>query len=127
PSVEQGVFAREDRTARLREAVAGEGGDAVLAHQHAAVYVSALTEGTAVSHEFSRGRGAYLYVIGGAVGLNDEKLAIGDAAKITREEKLEIVAQEPSELIMVEVNTEAWRRDRDRSLLLRSRVGVGSA
>jgi redox-sensitive bicupin YhaK (pirin superfamily) len=107
PSVEQRVFTKEDRTDRLRKVVSGDGGNAVLVHQDAAVFVSALTEGTAVSHDFSPGRGAYLYLIGGAVGLNDEKLATGDAAKITDEAKLELVAQEPSELIMVEVDTEA--------------------
>jgi quercetin 2,3-dioxygenase len=110
PSVEQKVFTREDRADRLLEIISGEDGDAVLVHQDASVYVSALSEGASVEHGFEHGTGAYLYLISGGVQLNDDKLATGDAAKIFDEETITITADQPSELIMVEVRLdgEGW-------------------
>ena len=105
PSVEQRVFTAEDRSNRLLRVVAGpdRDGDAVLVHQDAAVYVSSLTAGGSVRHDFRPGGGAYLYLIDGAVEVGGEKLAIGDAAAISDEPALEVRAIEPTELIMVEV------------------------
>jgi redox-sensitive bicupin YhaK (pirin superfamily) len=111
PSVEQKVFTREDRTNRLLKAVSGDGGDAVLVDQDAAVYLSSLSPGVTVSHLFDADQGAYLYVISGSVTLNDiEVLTTGDAARVQREESLSIAANEPTELIMVEVRLDADRR-----------------
>src|SRR5207237_7292365 len=58
PNVEQKVFPTEDRTDRLLKAVAGEGGDAVLVHQDANVYVSRMSSGTELSHAFEGDQGA---------------------------------------------------------------------
>jgi redox-sensitive bicupin YhaK (pirin superfamily) len=104
PSVEQRVFTKEDRTDRWLPVVTPEGGDAVLVHQDASVYVCALSPGVEVSHEFEPDQGAYLYLISGAVSLNgEEELTTGDAAKIWDQPSLTVSASEPSELIMVEV------------------------
>jgi len=103
PNVEQRVFTTEDRTDRLLKAISGEGGDAVLVHQDANVYVSRMSDGTELSHVFANDRGAYLYVIEGSLEMNDEKLGTGDAAKIEGESEIRLRASEPTELIMVEV------------------------
>ncbi|MGH2556055.1 MAG: pirin family protein [Actinomycetota bacterium] len=103
PSVEQKVFTKEDRTGRLLRVLSPEGGDAVLVHQDAGVYVSSLPAGTSVSHKFADGTGGYLYVIEGAVRLNGERLPTGDAAKIHDEPEITLEAEEPTELIMAEV------------------------
>ena len=103
PNVEQKVFTTEDRTDTLLKAISGEGGDAVLVHQDANVYVSRMSEGTELSHPFESDQGAYLYVIGGSLQLGDEKLETGDAAKIEGEREIRLRASEPTELIMVEV------------------------
>jgi hypothetical protein len=103
PSVEQRVFTKEDRTGRLLKAVSGEDGDAVLVHQDAAVYVSSLTPGRPVSHKFEDGTGGYVYLIGGELRLNGERLGAGDAAKIWDEPELTLAADQESELILVEV------------------------
>src|SRR2546423_7287070 len=52
PEVEQKVFTKEQRTDRLLEVIGPEGGEAVLVHQDARVYVSSLSEGTQVEHPF---------------------------------------------------------------------------
>lgn len=103
PSVEQKVFTREDRTGRLLRIVSPDGGDAVLVHQEASVYVSSLPAGGSVSHKFSSVHGGYLYLIEGAIRLSGQELNTGDAAKIQDEPEITIEADRPSELIMAEV------------------------
>jgi quercetin 2,3-dioxygenase len=103
PSVEQKVFTREDRRGRLLRIISGEGGDSVLVHQDASVYVSSLEPGEGVDHPLGPGTGVYFYLIEGAARLGQEKLETGDAAKISDETSLEIQADESTELIMVEV------------------------
>jgi redox-sensitive bicupin YhaK (pirin superfamily) len=104
PGVEQRVFTVEDRTDRLLPVISGSGGDAVLVHQDAHVFVSRLTAGTTVDHPLRAGRGVYLYVIEGQVRLGGEEMETGDAAQITDEESIEITAVADSELIMVDVS-----------------------
>lgn len=103
PGVEQKAFTKQDRTDRLLKAISGQGGDAALVHQDAAVYLSSMNPGTKLEHAFDAGHGAYLYVIEGALRLNDEKLETGDAAKISDEPAITLEAQAPTELLMVEV------------------------
>ena len=82
PGVEQKVFTEADRTNRLLRAISGDGGDAVLVHQDAHMFVSHLDPGVAVTHPLGDGRGVYLYVIEGDVTVNGEPMATGDAAEI---------------------------------------------
>ena len=103
PGVEQKVFTTEDRTDTLLRVISGDGGDAVLVHQDAHVFVSRLTSATTLSHEVPVGRGVYLYVIEGDVAVNGERMETGDAARISEEPTIEMVASAPSELILVDV------------------------
>ena len=55
PGVEQKVFTEEDRTDRLLKAISGDGGDAVLVHQDAHVFVSqAATRASRSTHDARR-------------------------------------------------------------------------
>ena len=103
PGVEQKVFTTEDRTDTLLKAISGDDGDAVLVHQDAHVFVSRMNAGRSVEHTLAPGRGAYLYVIEGDVGVNGERMETGSAAQITDEESAEIAASSASELILVDV------------------------
>jgi redox-sensitive bicupin YhaK (pirin superfamily) len=103
PEVEQRVFTKEDRTNRLLRVIGPEGGEVVKVHQDASVHVASLEPDTEVVHPLGRGRGAYLYVIDGALRLNDEPMTTGDAARVTDEEALRLRADAPSELILVDV------------------------
>lgn len=103
PSVEQRVFTKEDRTGRLLRVISGEGGDAVGVHQDASVFVGHLPAGVSVEHAIAPGRGAYLYVIGGAVTVGDERLDGGDAATVREEPGVRLEAAAATELIVVEV------------------------
>jgi redox-sensitive bicupin YhaK (pirin superfamily) len=103
PSVEQKVFTKDDRTGQLLRAISADGGDAVMVHQDASVYVSSLPAGASVSHKFEEGTGGYLYLISGGLALNGDALATGDAAKIQDEAELSLSAEADSELILVQV------------------------
>ena len=103
PGVEQKVFTKQDRTDRLLKAISGDGGDAVLVHQDAHVFVSHLTPGTGVVHELGSGRGVYLYAIEGDVTVNGEPMEAGAAAQIRDEATVRIEATADSELILVDV------------------------
>jgi len=112
PSAEQKVFTVEDRTDRLLKAISGDAGDAVLVHQDASVLVSALSAGKSVQHAFREGTGGYLYVISGSIAIGEERLQTGDAATISGETSIELAAEEPSELILVETRLDGpgWTR-----------------
>jgi len=103
PGVEQKVFTQADRANLLLRAISGDGGDAVLVHQDAHVFVSHLDPAMTVSHPLVDGRGVYLYVIEGDVTVNGERMATGDAAEIEREPEVAIEATSASELILVDV------------------------
>jgi hypothetical protein len=104
PGVEQKVFTKNDRTDQLLKAISGDGGDAVLVHQNAHVYVSHLTPGARVEHPLASGRGAYLYVIEGDVSVNGEAMSTGDAAQVTDESTIAVEASGDAELILVDVS-----------------------
>jgi redox-sensitive bicupin YhaK (pirin superfamily) len=72
-------------------------------HQDAFVYVAALDPQAEVTQPIEAGRGGYLYLIGGRGLLNGRSVSTGDAAKITGPEKVTFSAEDPSELILVEV------------------------
>lgn len=104
PGVEQKVFSTEDRTDRLLRVISGDGGDAVLVHQDAHVFVSRLTPGVEVTHALPSGRGAYLYLIEGDATANGEHMPEGSAAQIVEEPGgVTIHANAASELILVDV------------------------
>jgi hypothetical protein len=105
PSVEQRQHTEEDRHNRLLQILRPEGADGatgVTVHQDVSMYVARLDPGVAVEHVFGRGRGGYFYLIEGAVDLNEQAVATGDAAKVTGDGLLRIAARDTSELIFVD-------------------------
>jgi len=103
PGLQQRQFTKEERTDRLLKVIGPEPSDPVRVHQDAAVYVSRLSPGTVVTHDFGVGRGGYLYLIEGRATIGTEELATGDAVKIEGEPQLRIEAKDTSELILVDV------------------------
>jgi quercetin 2,3-dioxygenase len=103
PGLQQRQFTKEDRTDRLFKVIGPAASDPIRVHQDAAVYVSHLTAGRAVTHDFQRGRGGYLYLIEGQLKLAVDALSAGDAAKIQDEPRLQLEAASASELILVDI------------------------
>jgi redox-sensitive bicupin YhaK (pirin superfamily) len=103
PGVEQRVFTTEDRTNRLLRVIGPEGGDVVKVHQDASINVARLEPGVEVTHPIGDGRGAYVYLIDGAAAFDGSPVRTGDAAKVADQASVTIRADEPSELILVDV------------------------
>ncbi len=105
PSYEQKRFPEEERHNRLR-LVASQDADAgsLLIHQNARVFLASLDEGQQVSHELSPGRHAWLQVLRGGVSLNGHDLQTSDGAAVSDERTLEIVASQPAEVMLFDLN-----------------------
>jgi redox-sensitive bicupin YhaK (pirin superfamily) len=101
--VQQHQFTRDERTNRWLTIMSPVGEPGLDLHADARALVSHLEQGVTVTHDVGDGRGAYLYVIDGAATLRGDTVKAGDAAKITGPERLELAAQEPTELILVDV------------------------
>ena len=104
PSYEQRRFSTEDRTGNLLPiASGGAKGNAVHIHQDATFYVSRLEKGHEVSHELSTTRRAFVYVIDGAITINDDEFEKGDQARISGVANLSIEASQDSEIILIDL------------------------
>lgn len=101
--VQQRQFTVEERTNRWLTIMSPVGEPGLDLHQDARALVTRLEQGAQVDHAITDGRGGYLYVIGGAATLGGETIKTGDAAKIHGPERLDVAAQEPTELILVDV------------------------
>lgn len=104
PSYEQKRFPDEERhnTLRLVASPDAEHGSLTI-HQDARVYLSSLDEGHSVRYESSAGRHAWLQVLRGAVSLNGHELATSDGVAVSEESELEILANEPAEIMLFDL------------------------
>ena len=106
PSWEQKKFTKEERINKLVPVVTSENtkdGNALRIHQDATFYLSTLTVGGKVDHKLSIGRKAYLFVIDGAIKLNNNLMQTRDAAMIEKESLLAIKAEKVSEIILIDL------------------------
>lgn len=106
PSWEQKKFRKEERSDRLLPVIVPENsadGGALHIHQDASIYVSSLNKGAAVEHALAPGRKAYVFVIDGSINLNGKKMESRDAARVENEDRIDIKADKPSELILLDL------------------------
>ena len=106
PSWEQKKFSREERKNRLLPIVVPENqsnGPALHIHQDAAIYVSSVEPGGKINHDILPGRKTYLFVIDGSIKLNGYSLKTRDVARVENERKLSILADQPTELILLDL------------------------
>jgi len=104
PSYEEKRFGDADKAGRLRLIASPDGADgSVRIHQDARLYVSRLSGGETLTTELAAGRLGYLHLIRGAVTLNGQRLAGGDAARISDETLLSISAEGDAELLLFDL------------------------
>ncbi len=93
PSYEDKTFSREEKQNRLRLIASHDGRDgSTTINQDASVYASLLDSGKSVELELTKGRHAWVQLISGELNVNGSKLAQGDGAAISGEDKLRIAS-----------------------------------
>jgi quercetin 2,3-dioxygenase len=105
PGYEQKAFPEAEKRGRLKliAAHSGENGT-VTVHQDVSLYVALLDDKQKVEHRLAPGRHAWLQVAKGAVLLNGTRLAPGDGAAISDEQKLAIAgAQDGTEVLLFDL------------------------
>lgn len=105
PSYEQKRFAEEERQNQLRLVASPDASDgSLLVHQDARIFLSSLDAGRSVNHALEPGRHAWLQVLRGSVQLNGQPLQTSDGAAVSDETYLDIVASQPAEIMLFDLN-----------------------
>ncbi len=100
PSYEQKAFPSEVRRNELILVASRDGRlGSVVVHQDANLYLARLDAGNRVELEIPPSRAAWVQVARGSVALQDEKLAAGDGAALTREQSAWLAAAEDAEVL----------------------------
>ncbi|HMJ90126.1 MAG TPA: pirin family protein [Candidatus Acidoferrum sp.] len=76
----------------------------IAINQDANVFVGRFEPGNTATHSIAPGRGAWLHVAEGELVLNGETLRTGDAAAITAEEKIELRAEKPTQVLLFDLS-----------------------
>lgn len=76
----------------------------IAIHQDADIWLAKLGHGKQVTHHLASGRHAWIHVAEGEVTLNGKTLYDGDAAAVSEETPLEIVAKKPSQVLVFDLN-----------------------
>ncbi len=104
PGYEQKMFPPEERRGKLRLVASSNGRDgSVTIHQDAALYTAMLDTGESAAYPIAPGRHAWLQVARGSVDVNGTKLGEGDGAAVSAEDKLEIRAESPAEVLLFDL------------------------
>lgn len=106
--LEPGYEQTEDATrpaagAWVPVAASGSGEALLTIRQDARVLHGALDAGAGLVHELEPGRHAWIQVLEGAVRLNGTSLAVGDAAAVSEESRIEIEADAPAEVLLFDL------------------------
>jgi quercetin 2,3-dioxygenase len=105
PSYEQKFFSPEDKKGQLRLLASQDGRDgSVTVHRNIDLYAGLLSPGEKLTHKLATDRRAYLHLVRGAASINGVRLETGDAVKIKEEEKLTIIADADSEVLLFDLD-----------------------
>ena len=105
PSYEERSFSPGDKHNRLRLVASRDGREGSLTvHQDADVFLSTLDAGASVSHQLRPGRHAWVQVMRGSVRVGDTTLGESDAAAVSEQSELSLVAVEPAEVMLFDLN-----------------------
>ena len=104
PSYEQIHFGPEALQGELRLIGSTDGsGGSVTIHQDVRLYATKLEAGKSVTHQLAPGRHAWAQVARGGLKLNDKNLKHGDAASVSNETRLTLMATEPAEVLLFDL------------------------
>ena len=104
PGYEQKMFAPEEKQGKLRLLISPNGDDGSLRiNQDARLYGTILSPGETVEHKLDAGRHAWVQVAKGAITVNGEKLAQGDAAAISQADAVTLVGEQDAEALVFDL------------------------
>jgi len=104
PGYEEKRFEADSKRGRLRLIASPDGADgSVTIHQDARLYASLLDGDDRVEHEVAEGRRIYVHVVRGEVEANGEKLAAGDALKVTGENRVRLERARDAEILLFDL------------------------
>jgi redox-sensitive bicupin YhaK (pirin superfamily) len=104
PSYEQKSFPETEKRGKLRLIASRDGAQgSVKINQDAQLYVSLLSPGQEVLHDFGKQRYGWLQVAKGAVEVNGAKLNQGDGAAISDEQKVKIKGSKDAEVLLFDL------------------------
>lgn len=104
PGYEQRNFPIAERRRQLRLVAAPPGnGDAVTLHQDARLFIANLESGEQVVHTTEPGRGIWVQIARGIIGLNGTEMRAGDGAGAENESTLAIEADTDAEVLLFDL------------------------
>jgi quercetin 2,3-dioxygenase len=105
PGYEERPFSPSQKRDRLRLVASRDGRDGSLTiHQDADIFLSTLDAGASVSHRLRPGRYAWVQVMRGSVRVGEKTLGESDAAAVSEQSELNLVAVEPAEVMLFDLN-----------------------
>ena len=104
PSYEQKTYSTAEKRNQLRLIASPEGQDgSVTVHQDAKLYASVLDAGEKIVHELNPNRHIWLQVAQGEITVNGLSLSAGDAAAISEENQVVVMANTASEILLFDL------------------------
>lgn len=104
PGYEQKAFTEEERRGKLRLIASNDGRDgSVTVRQNVSLFAAILGAGESVKHDMDQARYGWIQVARGSINVNGQRAGQGDGAIATGEGSLEIVAEEPAELLLFDL------------------------
>ncbi len=104
PGYQQDFFAPDERHNQWRLVGSRDGrGDSLTIHQDVDLYTSRLENGHPLKHRFEEHRHGFLHVVAGAIELDGQRLAAGDALATSDQATLTLQATEDSELLLFDM------------------------
>jgi redox-sensitive bicupin YhaK (pirin superfamily) len=104
PSYAEKSFAHApDGTFQLVTSKTGRDGSIPI-HQDAELWLAKLGAGNRIEHKLATGRSAWVHVAEGDVTINGKPLSGGDAAAVTENGALELVATKPAQVLLFDLN-----------------------
>lgn len=104
PAYDQKDFSLDMRKNELVPVVSDvQVGGAIIIQAEATIYLAEFEKGKSTTHSLQKGRGVFMYITEGAFSVNGVVCSTGDQMRIVDEEKIEIVANENTKFIMINV------------------------
>ncbi|MBE9531380.1 MAG: pirin family protein [Proteobacteria bacterium] len=103
PSYEQRAFDPADSVNNLLPVVSGQELEGALnIHSDSSIFISTLNSDSGLNYKSEAGRAIFIYVVGGEVEVNGQRLLTCDQARLEGAANISITAREDSSLVLID-------------------------